>query len=162
MKLYNTLSESKVEIDDVAEFRMFVCGPTVQDNVHLGHAKTYLAFDVLARWLLKKGRKVFFLLDVSTLMTSTSTGQKENVPYTEIAERFYTSFQEDLDALNIVTVSVFARVSDYVEESAALVKQLVDAGVGYKLGGNIYFDVSKADHFGKLSHQSPRELRFKQ
>jgi cysteinyl-tRNA synthetase len=163
VKLYNTLSETKVEIDDGAEFRMFVCGPTVQDNVHLGHAKTYLAFDVLARWLLKKGRKVFFLLNITDIDDKIfDRAKKENVPYTEIAERFYNSFQEDLDALNIVTVSVFARVSNYVQESAALVKQLVDAGVGYKLGGNIYFDVSKADQFGKLSHQSPRELRFKQ
>ena len=163
MKLYNTLSETKVETDDSNEFRMFVCGPTVQDFVHLGHAKTYIAYDILARWLLKKGRKIFFVLNITDIDDKIfDRAKKENLPYMEIADRFYKSFVEDLDALNIETVSTFARVSNYVEESAALVKGLLDSGKAYKLGANVYFDTSKADHFGKLSHQGPHELRMKQ
>jgi cysteinyl-tRNA synthetase len=163
LRLFNTLSETKVEIDASVEFRMFVCGPTVQDNVHLGHAKTYLAFDVLARWLLKKGQKVFFILNITDIDDKIfDRAKKENVPYLEIANRFYTAFLEDLDALNIVTVSKYARVSKYVEESTSLVKQLTNSGKAYKLGGNVFFDTSKAYDFGKLSHQGPRELRLKQ
>ena len=163
MKLYNTLSESKADIDDVGEFRMFVCGPTVQDNVHLGHAKTYLAFDILARWLLKNGRKVFFLLNITDVDDKIfDRAKKENLGYSEIADRFYKAFLEDLEALNIVTVSRFARVSNFVEESASLVKNLLDNSAAYKLDGNVYFDISKADHFGKLSHQSVHDLRMKQ
>jgi cysteinyl-tRNA synthetase len=142
---------------------MFVCGPTVQDFVHLGHAKTYIAYDILARWLLKKGRKIFFVLNITDIDDKIfDRAKKENLPYMEIADRFYKSFVEDLDALNIETVSTFARVSNYVEESAALVKGLLDSGKAYKLGANVYFDTSKADHFGKLSHQGPHELRMKQ
>jgi len=142
---------------------MFVCGPTVQDNVHLGHAKTYLAFDVLARWLLKSRRKVFFLLNITDVDDKIfDRAKKENVPYGEIADRFYNAFLEDLEALNIVTISRFARVSNYVDESAALVKTLLDASTAYRLDGNVYFDISKADHFGKLSHQSEHSLRMKQ
>jgi cysteinyl-tRNA synthetase len=163
LKLYNTMSETKVDLDLDHEFRMFVCGPTVQDNVHLGHAKTYLAFDVLARWLLKSGRKVFFLMNITDVDDKIfDRAKKENVAYGEIADRFYNAFLEDLDALNIVTVSQFARVSKYVDESAALVKRLLDLSSAYSLEGNVYFDTSKADHFGKLSHQSALSLKMKQ
>jgi cysteinyl-tRNA synthetase len=163
LRLYNTLSQSKVEIESDEEFRMFVCGPTVQDNVHLGHAKTYLAFDVAARWLLKSGRKVFFLMNITDLDDKIfDRAKKENVPYGEIAEKFYNAFLQDLEALNIVTVSRFARVSKFVDESAELVKILTDKSFGYRLDGNVYFDTSKADHFGKLSHQTAYSLRLKQ
>lgn len=163
MQLYNTLSETKVELEIANEFRMFVCGPTVQDNVHLGHAKTYLAFDVLARWLLKSGRKVFFLLNITDVDDKIfDRAKKENVPYTSIADKFYNAFLEDLDALNIATVSKFARVSNYVDESIDLVKGLLESGKAYPLEGSVYFDTSKADHFGKLSHQSALNLRLKQ
>lgn len=142
---------------------MFVCGPTVQDNVHVGHAKTYIAFDVLARWLLKRGRKVFFLMNITDVDDKIfDRAKKENVAYTEIADRFYNEFIEDLEALNIATVSRFARVSKYIEESAELVKTLLDSSIAYKLDGSVYFYTSKADHFGKLSHQSPLSLRMKQ
>jgi cysteinyl-tRNA synthetase len=163
LKLYNTLSETKVALGPGEEFRMFVCGPTVQDNVHLGHAKTYIAFDVLARWLLKTGIKVFFLLNITDVDDKIfDRAKKEGVPYTEIADRFYNAFLEDLDALNIVTVSRFARVSKYVDASASLVKILLDRSVAYGLEGSVYFDISRADHFGKLSHQSALDLRMKQ
>jgi cysteinyl-tRNA synthetase len=142
---------------------MFVCGPTVQDNVHLGHAKTYLTFDILARWLLKRGNKVFFLLNITDLDDKIfRRAREENTSYAQIADKFYNAFVEDLDALNIVTVSKFERVSNYVEESASLVKQLLDAGKAYMLNGNVYFDTSKALDFGKLSHQSALSLKLKQ
>ena len=142
---------------------MFVCGPTVQDNVHLGHAKTYLAFDILARWLLKSGQKVFFLLNITDVDDKIfDRAKKENVPYEEIADKFYKAVLEDLESLNIGTISRFARVSKYVDESASLVKILLDRSVAYRLDGSVYFDISKADNFGKLSHQSPYSLKLKQ
>jgi cysteinyl-tRNA synthetase len=152
-----------VEVKSAGDFRMFVCGPTVQDNVHLGHAKTYLAFDVLARWLLKKGLKVFFLLNITDVDDKIfNRAKKENTPYTRIADKFFNAFVEDLEALNIVTISKLERVSNYVDESASLVKKLLDSGKAYRLNGNVYFDTSKAVQFGKLSHQSPTELRLKE
>jgi len=163
LKLYNTLSETKVDLESDKEFQMFVCGPTVQDNVHLGHAKTYLAFDMLARWLLKSGYKVFFLLNITDVDDKIfDRAKKENVSYEEVADRFYNAFLEDLESLNIVTISRFARVSKFVDESAELVKILLDRSIAYRLDGSVYFDTSKADHFGKLSHQSAYSLRLKQ
>ena len=144
------------------EFRMFVCGPTVQDNIHVGHAKTYFAFDILARWLLKKGVKVYFLVNITDVDDKIfERAKRENVPYMEIADKFYNEFVEDLEALNIQTVSKFARVSRYVQDSIELVSELLNAEKAYELNKSIYFDTSKADHYGKLSHQSAFDLRMK-
>ena len=163
MRIYDTLSQSKIEVQNPDEFRMFVCGPTVQDNIHLGHAKTYLKFDVLARWLLKTGHKVFFLLNITDVDDKIfNRAKQEATPYTQIADKFYKAFLEDLDALNITTISKVERVSNYIDESASLAKKLLDSGKAYRLNGNVYFDTSKAVQFGKLSHQSAPELKLKE
>ena len=142
---------------------MFICGPTVQDNVHLGHAKTYLAFDLLARWLLRNGRKVYFLMNITDVDDKIfDRARKESSHYASVADRFYKAFVEDMESLNIVTVSKYARVSKHIEESASLVQELIDSGKAYALDGNVYFDTSKADRFGKLSHLTPLDLKFKQ
>jgi cysteinyl-tRNA synthetase len=142
---------------------MFACGPTVQDNVHMGHAKTYLAFDVLARWLSETGFKVHFLLNITDVDDKIfDRAKKENVPYSKIADRFYGEFLSDIKALNIVTVNKIERVSNFVDDAIKLVEDLLRKQKAYMVDGNTYFDISKADHFGKLSHQSEYQLRMKQ
>jgi cysteinyl-tRNA synthetase len=142
---------------------MFVCGPTVQENVHLGHAKTYIAFDVLARWLAAKGLKVFFLLNVTDIDDKIfDRARNENVPYTAISDRFYSDFLGDMKDLNITTFTQIEPVSNYIEKSIELVRDLVSKNKAYTLDGNTYFDTSRADNYGKLSHQSAFQLRMKQ
>jgi cysteinyl-tRNA synthetase len=142
---------------------MFACGPTVQDNVHMGHAKTYIAFDVLVRWLLRIGFKVEFLLNITDIDDKIfDRAKNENIPYMEIADRFFREFLSDIENLNIETVSRIERVSNFVPEAMNLVQQMLDKGQAYLLDGNTYFDISKADRFGKLSHQSPYQLKLKQ
>jgi cysteinyl-tRNA synthetase len=165
LQLFNTLSEKKEELRPRTGsiFRMFACGPTVQDNVHLGHAKTYLAFDVLARWLLKCGFKVDFLLNITDVDDKIfDRAKKEDLPYMEIANRFYNEFLSDIEKLNIQTISRIERVSNFVPEAIDLVQKMLKSEKAYQLEGNTYFDTSKADHFGKLSHQSAYQLKLKQ
>lgn len=165
LAIYNTLTQKKEEAAprDAQTFRMFVCGPTVQENVHLGHAKTYIAFDVLARWLNAKGGKIFFLLNVTDIDDKIfDRARNENVPYTAISERFYKDFLEDMKAINVTTFTQIEPVSNYVEKSIELAKELVSKNKAYTIDGNTYFDTSSADHYGKLSHQSPLQLRIKQ
>jgi cysteinyl-tRNA synthetase len=159
------MTEKKEEVSprDGSTFRMFACGPTVQDNVHLGHAKTYIAFDVLARWLLKSGFKVQFLVNITDIDDKIfDRAKKENVPFMALADHFLKDFLSDIDALNIVTISKVERVSNYVEEAISLVEILLRKGVGYQNDGNTYFDISRAKHFGKLSHLSGYQLKLKQ
>lgn len=165
MLIFNTLTQKKEEIRprDGTTFRMFVCGPTVQDNVHLGHAKTYITFDVLARWLLKIGFKVDFLLNITDVDDKIfDRAKKENVPYMEIANKFFQEFIADMEALNIQTISRIERVSNFVGEAVSLVQTMVSSGTAYELDGDYYFDTARADHYGKLSHQSSLQLRLKQ
>jgi cysteinyl-tRNA synthetase len=165
LHIFNTLTEKKdkVAARDGKTFRMFVCGPTVQDNMHVGHAKTYIAYDVLARWLLRKGIKVLFLLNITDIDDKIfDRAKRESVPYMKIADRFFNEFLADIRALNIVTVSKIERVSKYIEEAIQLVQTLVSRRKAYELAGNVYFDTSKADRFGKLSHQSRYQLQLKQ
>lgn len=159
------MTEKKEELAprDGSTFRMFICGPTVQDNVHLGHAKTYIAFDVLARWLLKCGNKVQFLVNITDIDDKIfDRARKESVPFMALADRFLADFLSDVEALNIVTISKVERVSNYVEGAINLVQDLLRKEVAYVNDGNTYFDISKADHFGKLSHLSSYELKLKQ
>lgn len=163
LRIFDTLTETKVEIPPSKEFRMFICGPTVQDNVHLGHAKTYLAFDLLARWLLRNRHKIFMLFNITDVDDKIfDRARKESSRYLVVADKFYKEFVEDLNDLNIVTVSKFARVSKYVEESAHLVQRLIDEEYAYPLDGSVFFDTSKAVNYGKLSHQTAFDLKFKQ
>jgi cysteinyl-tRNA synthetase len=163
--IFNTLSQTKetVQARDGHTFKMFVCGPTVQDNIHLGHAKTYIAFDVLARWLLKSRHKIFFIMNITDVDDKIfERAKRENVPYTQIANRFYNEFLKDIEELNIVTISKIERVSNYVKEATDLIQTMISEGKAYSLEGSYYFDTLKADNFGKLSHQSNFQLRLKQ
>jgi cysteinyl-tRNA synthetase len=165
LQLFNTLSERKEELypRDGSTFRMFACGPTVQDNVHLGHAKTYITFDVLVRWLLRNGFKVDFILNITDIDDKIfDRAKKENTPYMGIADRFFKDFLSDMETLNIETVSKIERVSNFVPQAMNLVQSMLEKGQAYQLDGNSYFDISKADHFGKLSHQSEYQLKLKQ
>ena len=149
--------------NQLTNFECSYAAPPFRTMCILDTRKRTLAFDVLARWLLKSGRKVFFLLNITDVDDKIfDRAKKENVSHTAIADKFYNAFLEDLDALNIATVSKFARVSNYVDESVVLVKDLLENGKAYHLEGSVYFDTSKADHFGKLSHQSALDLILKQ
>jgi cysteinyl-tRNA synthetase len=165
LALFNTLTQT---IDEAKprrpdEFRMFVCGPTVQGNVHLGHAKTYIAFDVLARWLKAKGINVYFMLNITDIDDKIfDRARNENVPYTSISDRFFKEFLDDMKDLNITTITKIEPVSNYIEKSIDLVKDLVSKNKAYTVDGNTYFDTNTADHFGKLSHQTPLQLKMKQ
>ncbi len=113
LQIFNTLSQKNEEFRprNGREFTMFICGPTVQDNIHMGHAKTYIAFDVLARWLLKSGYKVKFLINITDVDDKIfDRARDENVPFIKVADRFFNDFLSDVDALNIVTISKIDRV----------------------------------------------------
>jgi cysteinyl-tRNA synthetase len=163
--IFNTLTQKKEEARarNSEEFRIFVCGPTVQGNVHLGHAKTYIAFDVLARWLRASGVKLYFLLNITDIDDKIfDRARNENVPYTMISDRFLNEFLEDMKELNVSTFSKIEPVSNYIEKSIELVGDLISKGKAYTLDGNTYFDINTANQYGKLSHQTLLQLRMKQ
>ena len=141
---------------------MFVCGPTVQSRMHLGHARTYVFYDSLARYLGHLGYDVIFLMNITDIdETITKAARKENADPLDFSRRMSFLFLEDLRHLKVVSISRFEPVSKRIGEMVAQIQSLLEKGYAYKSGGWVYFDTSKFRRWGRLSHQSKRDLSLR-
>ena len=164
LALYDTMSGRKATFRPLSPPRvsMFVCGPTVQSDLHVGHARTYIYFDALARYLGHLGYEVKYLMNITDVdeKITQAAGRKVEDPLT-FAERMVRAVLEDLGKLNVATVSRFERVSMHFDEAVRQVGVLLDKGFAYEAGGWVYFDTTKFGRWGRLSHQSKRELSLR-
>lgn len=138
---------------------MFVCGPTVYDHSHIGHARTYLAYDIIARYLRAKGFSVFYLMnitDVEDKIISRANASGEDPLH--LADRFTKEFLRDMEALAITSVNLYAKASEHVPEILDQISVLIEKGFAYQVNGDVYFDVSKFPNYGKLSGQNIEQL----
>ena len=171
MKLYNTLTRKLEEFTPLEEgrVRMYVCGPTVYGHSHIGHAKSYVSFDIIVRYLRYRGYKVTYvqnITDVVHLLGDTNEGEDrllrqgrlEQKHPMEIAEAYTRSYLEDMDALNVLRPEISPRATGHIIEQIELIKRLIEKGFAYEVNGSVYFDVSKAPTYGKLSHRSTDEM----
>jgi cysteinyl-tRNA synthetase len=141
---------------------MFVCGPTVQGYIHVGHARTYVFYDVLARYLAHLGLSVNFLVNITDIDDRiTEEAKKEGTSPGYIAEKYTNSFLEDIRSLNVSSVTSFQRVSKYIQVMIDQIATLVEKGNAYVADGVVYFDTSKYPEYGRLSHQSKSELSLR-
>jgi cysteinyl-tRNA synthetase len=162
--VFNTLSQKKEPFTSLRhnEVGMFVCGPTVQDYIHLGHARTYIFYDVVARYLTHLGYKVRFVLNITDFDERiTEEAEKKGATPDAIARRYSKYFVEDLAKLKADTICRIEPVSEYVGEMVEQVSLLIRKGHAYEVDGWVYFDTSTFPDFGKLSHQSARELSLR-
>ena len=164
LALFNTISGRKEIFRPRAPPRvtMFVCGPTVQAPMHLGHARTYIFYDALARYLRRLGFDVFFLMnitDVDEAITRAARLSREDP--LEFASRMSTSFISDMNALGIETVTRFEPVSAHVKEMIRQVEALLEKGLAYEAGDWVYYDTTKFRRWGRLAHLSKRELALR-
>lgn len=154
LKLYNTLSRKIEEFRPInpPEVKMFVCGPTVYDLVHIGNAKTYTQFDFIARYLRYRGYEVFYLQNITDIDDKIiKKAAEEGVSWKEISEKFTKEYFEDMKALRNTSVSKYAKATDYINEIVGQVKVLLDKNFAYKTNDGIYYDISKFPNYGKLS-----------
>ena len=162
MRVYNTLTKQKEEFRPLreGEVRMYVCGPTVYDYTHLGHARTYVAFDVIRRYLEHKGYMVLMVMnftdiDDKIIRRANETGEDPK----ELAEKFLRYFLEDMTALKIKPADIYPRVTEHIEEIIDFVRKLEDRGYAYEGSDGVYFEVQKFGDYGKLSGIKVDELR---
>jgi cysteinyl-tRNA synthetase len=164
LKVYNSLTRQKEEFVPIQEDRVgiYVCGPTVYDHAHIGHAKAYVSFDVIVRYLRYLGYKVRYvqnITDVGHLTDDADAGEDkivkraalEQVQPMELAEIYTRSYFEDMDALNVMRPDISPRASGHISEQIELVKTLLEKGHAYEVNGSVYFDVSSFPEYGKLS-----------
>ena len=138
---------------------MFVCGPTVYDHSHVGHARTYLAYDIIARYLRARGYSVFYLMNITDIddkiiNRAKALGEDPLV----LADRLTKEFFRDMEALGITGVSLYAKASEHIPEIIAQISALIEKGYAYRVDGDIYYDVSKFPSYGELSRQKIDEL----
>lgn len=164
LRLYNTLTERKEEFKPLAEstVKMFVCGPTVYDYIHLGHARTFTFYDMLARLLTYKGNNIKFVMNITDLDDKVfAKAREEGTSFTSVSEKFISEFLYDLKALNVNAVTNFAKASDFVQESIRQMVELVKKGYAYAVDGTVFYDTSNFKDYGKLSHQTSTDLKLR-
>ncbi len=157
MRLYDTLSREKKEFRPIKGKRVniFVCGPTVYDYSHLGHARTYIPFDVLAEYLRYKGYLVFYLQNITDIDDKIiNRAKSENKSWDEISGKYMKAYFDDMKSLKINSINLYAPASFYIDEIIDQVQRLFEKGFGYETEDGVYFDISKFPEYGKLSHQS--------
>ena len=142
--------------------KFFVCGPTVYDYVHLGHARTYIAFDIITRYLVFSGYTVSYLMNLTDIADKIVKRAKElrKEPF-ELAREYEKAFLEDMRALGINTVERYERASDYVPQIIDQIKGMVAKGMAYETNTGVYFEVNKFPKFGTLSGVRHEELSLR-
>ena len=171
LQLYNSLTRRKEEFKPLKKGRVgiYVCGPTVYGHAHLGHAKSYVSFDVLIRYLRYLGYSLTYvqnITDVGHLTDNADEGEdkiieaakKEKKHPMALAEFYTRSYFEDMDKLNCVRPDISPRASGHITEQIELVKILLEKGYAYEVNGSVYFDVSKFKDYGKLSGRNVEEM----
>ena len=160
IQLYNSLTRKKEEFKPLGEeVKMYVCGVTVYDDSHLGHALSSIVFDVLDRYLEFRGfkvKKVQNFTDVDDKIINRANADK--VPWKEITEKYIESFFKSADGLNVRRAAVHPRATEDMPEIIELIKRLIDAEAAYELSGSVYYRVRSKSDYGKLSGQNIDEM----
>lgn len=134
------------------KINLFVCGPTTYDFSHLGHARTYIVFDMIVKYLRNKGRKVFYLQNITDIDDKIiKRAKQEKIPWKTLARKFEKEYLKDMKTLKVDSVTKYARATTHIKEIINQVKRLEQKGFAYKLKDGIYFDISKFKDYGKLS-----------
>lgn len=165
LMFYNTLARKKEPFEPIdrkgKNVKMFVCGQTVYDDAHMGHAKTYLNFDMVVRWLRHIGYKVQYIQNITDVDDKIINRAKErNLTPEEISNYYTKRFFEDMEALEIFKdVSQYPKCSEFIIQIIEQIETLVENGCAYAVGGDVYFDVAKYEDYTKLSGMSLEDLK---
>jgi cysteinyl-tRNA synthetase len=154
IRVFNTLAKSLEEFQPIQDNKVnfFVCGPTVYDYSHLGHAKTYTQFDFIVKYLRWRGYDVFYMQNITDLDDKIiKRAQEQGVSFQDLARKFEQAYQEDMQALHNTAVNKFARATDYIPAIISQVQTLVDKGYAYQTSDGIYYEIARFVEYGKLS-----------
>lgn len=161
MKVYNTLTRQKEEFvpQQEGKVKMYVCGPTVYDYIHIGNARPYVVFDTVRRYLEYKGYDVTYVQNFTDVDDKIiKRGHEEGITPEEVANKYIDEYFVDADGLGIKRADVHPRVTDNIQQIIDFVKDLEDKGYAYEVNGDVYFDTKKFEGYGKLSKQNQDEL----
>lgn len=159
--IYNTLTRKKEEFIPLnsPEVKMYVCGPTVYDYFHIGNARSFIMADILRRYLMYKGYKVTFAMNITDV--DDKIINKANAEKTEpktISAKYTEAFLEDIIKLKIMPADIYPKATEHMDEIISMIKSLEEKGFAYNKGGNVFYDVQRFEEYGKLSGKNIQEL----
>lgn len=161
INVYNTMTRKKEElIVKNNKIKLFVCGPTVYDYSHIGHARTYISFDVIVRYLKHEGYSVFYLQNITDVDDKIIKRAKErNMDPLELSHKFEKEYMDDMKTLNVTNVNFYARATEHIPEIINQIQTLINKGYAYDTETGVYFEVSKFEGYGKLSNRNLEDLQ---
>ena len=161
MKLFNTMTMQKEEFKPIGdEVRIYACGPTVYNFIHIGNARPLCVFDVLRRYMEYRGMKVKFVQNFTDIDDKLiNKAKEEGITVPEVAERYIKEFWTDVKGLNIREATVHPRATENIEEIKKFIATLIEKGYAYEANGDVYFRTTKFNEYGKLSHQPIEDLQ---
>ncbi|TET84835.1 MAG: cysteine--tRNA ligase [Candidatus Nealsonbacteria bacterium] len=160
LKVYNTLSRKKEVFrprrpGKVRKVNLFVCGITSYDFSHIGHARTYIVFDVITKYLREKGFDVFYLQNITDIDDKIiKRAREKKISPQKLARAFEKEYLKDMKSLKIDSVTKYARATEHIKEIISQVERLLKKGYAYQIEDGIYYDISKFKDYGKLSKRT--------
>jgi L-cysteine:1D-myo-inositol 2-amino-2-deoxy-alpha-D-glucopyranoside ligase len=152
MRLFNTLGGRVEEFASSTEVSLYVCGVTPYDTTHVGHARTYLVFDVLIRNLMTKSLRVHYVQNITDVDDSiVARAAKLNEPYDKLGERFTGVYMEDVAALGLIPARAYPRASDSIPQMQELIRRLLATGRAYRVDGDVFMSIAGVSTYGELS-----------
>ena len=162
MKIFNSLSSSKEEFISINKnkINLYVCGMTVYDDCHIGHARTFLTFDLFVRFFSYLGFNVNYIRNITDIEDKIiDKALLEKVKFNEISNRFIVSMNEDFKKLNLLPPNNEPKASDHINEILEMIETLESKNYAYSVeGGDVYFDINSYEDYGKLSKRNLDEL----
>ena len=161
MKIFNTLTRQKDEFVPITagEVKIYACGPTVYNYIHIGNARPLCVFDVLRRYLEWRGYKVNFVQNFTDIDDKLiKKANEEGITVPEVAARYIKEFWVDAKGLNVREATVHPKATENIDEIIRIISELVGKGFAYEAGGDVYFRAKRFDEYGKLSHQPLEDL----
>jgi cysteinyl-tRNA synthetase len=162
LNIYNTLSRKKEPFQPLVEGKVgiYVCGVTVYDFSHIGHARAAVVFDIIVRYLKHKGYEVTYVRNYTDVDDKIiNKAQKEGVDARTIAERYIGEYDRDMESLMVEKPTVTPRATEHIPEMIGLIEKLIENGYGYEVQGDVYFEVNKFKPYGKLSGKDTEQLQ---
>ncbi len=161
MKIFNTLTRNKDEFVPIneGEVKIYACGPTVYNFIHIGNARPLCVFDVLRRYLIWRGYKVKFVQNFTDIDDKLiKKANEEGITVPEVAERYIKEFKVDSKGLNVMEADVHPRATENIDKIIEIISELFEKGYAYKAGNDVYYRAKRFKGYGKLSHQPLEDL----
>ncbi|MDO8641835.1 MAG: class I tRNA ligase family protein, partial [Nitrosarchaeum sp.] len=160
MKLQDTLSNSEQVLDISKKVKIYLCGVTVYDESHIGHARTIIVFDVLRKYLESKGIEVNFVQNFTDVDDKIINRAKlENTTAEQISSKYIQNYFIDFDGLNVKRATNYPKATEHIDDIENFIKKLVEKDIAYVTKNGVYFSVSKFPQYGKLSKKKIDELQ---